>query len=376
MERRSVYLLLLLAGIAAALIVNDARGKPLWQGSRYTSADRDRAVRRGLLYIHRVATNPGTFQEWGTDLIWAFQNIQSTIADRELSELAWRMGHERAQEWRRLHSKISDNADADTVYDLANGSYTAELLGVPDPAMREALRKAAARFSATDFLLFDPAREGPPSDVPEECRRCGHQNARGVQTCAKCGAPLRMRTRYGLYTDALIATFGGDGYGVTLGSSYADVLRWFPSLHSYPIRGSVKEGEYYDAVYCVTHLIYTYNGYNLKRLSPACFPEEYAYLRENLTQAVRDHDAETLGEYMDTLQAFGMTFSDPLLQQGANYLLSVQNPDGSWGDPSEKDVYSRYHTTWTSLGGLQSFRWKEVLPCPAVAGNSAVRIVR
>ena len=366
MERRHVYLLLLLAGIAAILLAYDARPTPLWRGSRYTTADRDRAVRRGLFFIYSVAKDPKVFAEWGSDLIWAFQNIQSSTADRELSELAWRMGHERAQAWRRLYSKVPADPDADDVYDLANGSYTAELLGVPDPALHEALRKATARFTNADYLYFDPARESPPADIPERCARCGRQNARGALTCSKCGAKLKMRTRYGLFTDALISTFGGDAYGVSVGGPYKDVLRWLPTMRPYPARGTVSDRDYYDAVYCVTHIVYTYNGYNLKRVSPACFPQEYRYLKDNLTQAIRDRDAETLGEYMDTLQAFGMTYADPLLQQGADYLLSVQNPDGSWGDPHEKDIYGRYHTTWTSLGGLQTFRWTEVLPCPAL----------
>ena len=365
MERRHVYLLLVVAAIAAILVAVDARGKPLWPGSRYTTADRDRAVRRGLFFIYSVAKDPESFREWGSDLIWAFQNIQSSTANRDLSDLAWRMGHERAQAWRRLYPKVPADADSDEVADLANGSYTAELLGVPDPALHEALRKATARFSNTDYLFFDPAREGPPSDVPEQCKRCNHQNVRGVHACSKCGAPLRMRTRYALFTDALITTFGGDGYGVSVGGPYRDVLRWLPTMRPYPARGSVSEREYYDAVYCVTHIIYTYNSYNLKRVSPSCFPQEYAYLKDNLIQSIRDHDAETLGEYMDTLQAFGMTYADPLLQKGVSYLLSVQNPDGSWGDPHDSDVYDRYHTTWTSLGGLQTFRWTEVLPCPA-----------
>ncbi|HTT61831.1 MAG TPA: zinc-ribbon domain-containing protein [Bryobacteraceae bacterium] len=365
MRPRYLYLLLPLVGIVATLIAAyQGRSTPLWPGSRYTTADRDRAVRRGLFFIYTVASDPKTFGQWGSDLIWAFYNIQSTTADRELSDLAWRMGHERAREWRRLYPKVPADANADEVAELANGSYTAELLGVPDPAMREALRKATTRFTAADYLFFDPAREAPPEDIPELCSKCGHQNDRGAQTCSRCGTKLKMRTRYGLLTDALIATFGGDGYGVSVGGPYKNALRWLPALRPYPSRGSVPDRIYYDAVYCVTHVVYTYNSYNQKRLSPACFPQEYAYLKDNLIQSIRDRDAETLGEYMDTLQAFGMTFSDPLLEQGADYLLSSQNPDGSWGDPREPDIYGRYHTTWTSLGGLQSFRWTEVLPCP------------
>ncbi|HEV3331597.1 MAG TPA: hypothetical protein VG096_11480 [Bryobacteraceae bacterium] len=348
-------------GLAAAY---DARGTPLWPGSRYTTADRDRAVRRGLFYIYSVAADPNYFRDWGADLMWAFHNIESTSGNRELSELAWRMGHERAREWRRLYPKVPPNASSDEIADLVYGSYTADLLGVPEPAMHEALRRAAARFTPADYLYFDPGREPPPADMPHECPRCGRQNARGVRQCPRCGTELTMRTRYGIFTDALIDTFSGDKYGIPVGGRYADVLRWVPSMRPYPARRTVSDEEYYDAVYSVTHLVYTYNNYNQNLLSPGCFPQEFAYLKANLTEAIRDRDEETLGEYMDSLQAFGMTFADPLLQKGVDYLLSRQNPDGSWGDPHYPEIYGRYHTTWTSLGGLQSFRWTRVLGCP------------
>jgi hypothetical protein len=351
---------------AVAVAIVDGRGTPLWPGSRYTTADRDRAVRSGLYYVYSVATTPSVFGEWGGDLLWAFHNVHSTSGNRELSDLAWRMGHERAREWRRLYPKVPAQPGVGDIAELVNGSYTAELLGVPDPAMREALGRAAARFTPADFLYFDPARDAPPADMPARCPRCGRQNERGVHTCTKCGAALSMRPRYDLFTDAMIMTFGGDGYGVPIGGRYADVLRWLPTMRPYPARSSISEDEYYEVLNSVTHVVYTVNSYNLYRIQPACFPQEFAFLKANLPVAIQEHDPETLGEYMDTLQAFGMTFSDPLLQKGVDYLLSVQNPDGSWGDLHDPDIYNRYHATWTSLGGLQSFRWRRVLPCPAV----------
>jgi len=136
-------------------------------------------------------------------------------------------------------------------------------------------------------------------------------------------------------------------------------------MHPYPDRRTAKPQEFWDAVYNVTHVVYTYNGYNQNRVSPGCFPEEFEYLKSNLPEALRDHDPETLGEYMDSLRAFGLTYSDPLIQQGMDYLLSVQNADGSWGDPRHQDGYDRYHSTWTGIGGIQDFQWTRVLPCPA-----------
>lgn len=53
-----------------------------------------------------------------------------------------------------------------------------------------------------------------------------------------------------------------------------------------------------------------------------------------------------------------MTNDDPEIRAGTEYLLSHQNPDGSWGDPTDKDVYARYHPTWTALDGLSDYAWR------------------
>jgi hypothetical protein len=74
-----------------------------------------------------------------------------------------------------------------------------------------------------------------------------------------------------------------------------------------------------------------------------------------------------MGEFLDTLRAFGMTDRDPEIQQGVQFLLSTQNPDGSWGDPRGKDIYNRYHSTWTAVDGLLDYRFKPARACPVGA---------
>ena len=41
-----------------------------------------------------------------------------------------------------------------------------------------------------------------------------------------------------------------------------------------------------------------------------------------------------------------------------DWLLDHQYPDGSWGDPKSNDVYDRYHSTWTGVGGLMRYAWR------------------
>ena len=358
---------LALAALAAVLVVtaNPMRGgTPLWKGARHTSEERDRAVRRGLVFIYNsVARNPENFKQWGHDLLSAFYNIAVTSADPELRRMAREMGHERALEWRRLHPEVPANADSGDVLDLVFGLDAAERLGVPHPVLRAQLRQAAARYSVIDYLLFDPAVEPPPSDIPEECAKCGLQNDRGATVCRRCRTPLKMRERYDLLQDALIQTYTGDRAGITLGAHYVDVLQWLPAMRPYPEK-SAGWHTYYAGVYSATHIVYTYNDYSQYRLSPSCFPQEFAHLKNNLQEAEATDDPETMGEFLDTLRAFGLDYGSELLRVGVDYLLRSQNPDGSWGDVRDKDAYARYHPTWTAVDGLRDYRWGRVLPCP------------
>lgn len=366
---RSILAAAAVAALAAALVIGSAPGggTPLWPGARYTRQQRDQAVQRGLNFIYdSIALNPGHFREYGHDLLSAFYNIAVTSENIELRRMAWNMGHERALEYRRLHSSVPANVEAGEFTDLVFGDDAAARLGAPDPRMHTALREAAARFSVFDYLYFDPVKEPPPSDLPKACRKCDHQNRRGATVCERCGEPLTMRNRYDIYQDALINTYTGDRDGITLGAHYVDVLHWLPALRPYPPKtGKDGNADYYAGVYTVTHLVYTYNDYSQFRLSPACFPEEFEHLKANLREAVADHDPETMGEYLDSLRSFGLTFADQLIRAGFDYLLSVQNRDGSWGDVKDPDPYGRYHPTWTSIDGLRDYRWTRVVPCPS-----------
>src|SRR5579872_7087470 len=200
------------AGVALAtafvLIAGTASsGTPLWPGARFSVADRDRAQRRGLFFLYTTARQPDVLRDWGHDLLSAFANIAATNADREISDLALRMGRERALAWRRLHPRIPVDADADDIANLVYGSDAADQLGVPDAHLQDALRRAASRFSARDYLGFDPTREPPP-----------------------------LKDRYDVFQDALIAAYTFDRYGIPIGAHYRDVLRWLPAMHPYPPR--------------------------------------------------------------------------------------------------------------------------------------------
>jgi hypothetical protein len=334
------------------------RGVPLWAGSRFTALDRTRALERGLKFIYRTSLGRQNFAEYGSDYLWCFYTLSSAVRDERLGRMARRMGVERARHWRRLHPSVPLYADAGIISDLAFGSDAADSLGVRDDRLKEQIGRAAPRFTARDYLLFDPLTEAPPVDVPEECEYDGANNARGSKTCHVCHRPLTMRSRYSVWYDALVMAYSGDRFGVKLGAHYADVLGLLPSLRPYPGYDGGENPDFYDAVYAVTHIVYTLNNYSQYRLSPKLLPQEYEFLKENLRKAIAEGDADMLGEFMDTLRAFGLTSDDALIRAGMEYYLSHQNADGSWGDVNAKDIYERYHPTWNAVAGLSEYKWR------------------
>jgi len=329
--------------------------KPLWPGSRYTDQDRDRAAERGLQFVAKIAADPVNFREWGHDLLWCFYSIGATAKNPKLRAMARAIGVERARQWRRDNPDPPGD-DPGELSDFVFGADTAPRLGVPDNGLRERVRQAAARYTAVDFLDFDPVKEPPPSDLPRECPRCQYQNRRGVSKCEKCNSELTFHSRYEVWRDALIATYTGDVYGVKLGASYDDVLRWITVMRPYPTVEQVGFRESGHVVYAITHVVYTLNDYGRYRLSPAWLPEEFEYLKTYLGEAAKQNDSEMLGEFMDTLRAFGLSEKDSLIRAGVEYQLAHQNPDDSWGDMQD-NIYSRYHSTWTAVDGLREYRF-------------------
>jgi hypothetical protein len=320
-------------------------------------AQRQQAIRLGLEFIYRTACEPKNFEAYGFDYLGCFHGIASTSKDKALRDTALRMGRERARCWRRNNPVIPPHADADAISYLVHGSAAADKLGVPGKRLKKQIHKVAARFTVLDYLCFDPKHEPPPTDVPDECE-CGIYNTRGCKVCSKCKGRLSMLSSYAVWLDALIRTYIGERYGSKLGASFADVIKWLPAMRPYP---GYEDGENPDfdwAIYAVTHVVYTLNDYSVYRLSKSWLPHEYAFLKRNLKQAITMEDPETTGEFLDSLQSFGLSENHTLIRTGMDYLLATQNPDGSWGDTETDDIYQRYHPTWTAIDGLREYAWQ------------------
>ena len=169
---------------------------------------------------------------------------------------------------------------------------------------------------------------------------------------------MEIYSRYRVWMGALAGTYVSERCGILLGARYSDVLKWLPAMRPYPVGADEDIELVRDAVYAVTHVVYTLNDYGTYRLRPGWLPQEFAFLKANVAAACERKDPELLGELLDSLKAFGLRDSHPLIIRGTKYLLEEQNEDGSWGDPDEDSIRRRCHTTWTAIDGLRGYAWR------------------
>ena len=318
---------------------------------------RDRAIERGLDFIYRFGSNPERFANYGSFLICCFALVGATSRNPQLR----RLGRERAKQllrrWSCVHPSLPTAATPDLLLEFVLVRYAQSRLGGRDRAGALQIKAVARRFSAADLLGFDPGHEPPPDDLPYPCD-CGFQNPRGRKACKQCRRRLRIQSRYRVWMEALANTYVAERCGVLFGARYAEVLKWLPFMRPYPVADEHDEVVVRDAIYAVTHIIYTLNDYNTYRLLPRWLPQEFAYLKANVAAACAQHDPELLGELLDSLKALGLPARHPLIQRGTRYLLTEQNKDGSWGDPEEENLRTRCHTTWTAIDGLRACAWR------------------
>jgi hypothetical protein len=302
--------------------------------SRYNDAVRERAIERGIDALGEIARDPRYSAEYGTDLLWCLYSFSEVARDAGVREKTGEMAHELAAQWMKSHASLPENAGPDDLVDYATGIYAAAHLGFQTGAIRKQMKKRAAEIPVTKYYGFDPRYEPPPEGA----------------------------NRYDVWCDALITAQAGEIAGVKLGAAFAEVIRWLPRMRPYP--DPKKDPRFYPVLYSITHAIYTINNYSVYAVERECLRPEFDYLRANVQEAIERNDPETMGEFLDTLRAFGMTDRDPEIRRGVAFLLATQNEDGTWGNPKDPDVYNRYHSTWTALDGLIEYRFKPARACP------------
>jgi hypothetical protein len=322
----------------------------------FTAGERYRAIVRGMDFICGIASRR-SLRIHGHDLITCFPLIAFTSLDPTLRRMARECGRNLVLRRQAVCRELPARARPNVLMKSVIVGCAEESFGLPNEGLKQRIRQRARRYSAQDLLGFEPAKEPPPDDQPEDCA-CGRENPRGRKTCRKCRRRLTIMSRYRMWMRALSITFWGERYGVVLGAKYPEVLQWLPEMRPYPGRRKQTHSHFSDTVYAVTHVVYTLNGYGRYNLSPRWLPHEFAFLKENIKEALHLEDPDMVGEFLDSLKSFGLSQAHPIIRLGTNYLISAQNPDGSWGDPDSEDILSRYHATWAAIDGLRDYAWR------------------
>ena len=325
--------------------------------AREQIVSRETSIKRGLDFIYRVASTTDCFDSYGCLLICCFALVGATSRDARLRQLARSRAQKLAQRWGRAHPRVPPEASPDLVLDFVLVRYALSRIGLRDVVLNAQMRTAAKRFSAQDLLGFNPVTEPPANDLSYECD-CGLKNQRGRTFCKQCRRRLEIQSRYRVWMRALASTYVSGRCGILFGASYLDVLKWLPTMRPYPVGAGENVEFLRDAIYAVTHIVYTLNDYGTYRLRPGWLPQEFAFLRANVASTCERKDPEVLGELLDSLKAFGLPASHPLIMRGTRYLLTEQNEDGSWGDAHEENIRTRCHTTWTAIDGLRTYAWR------------------
>jgi hypothetical protein len=320
-------------------------------------ASSETSIKRGLDFIYHLARTRDAFDTYGSLLVCCFALIGATSRDARLRQLARSRAQKLAHRWGRVHPRVPPDASTDLVLNFVLVRYALSRLGFRDAALNAQIRSAVKRFSVDDLLGFNPANEPPADDLSYRCD-CGLKNQRGRTFCKRCRKRLEIQSRYRVWMDALIRTYVSERSGVHFGARYADVLKWLPAMRPYPVSTHENVEFLREAIYAVTHIVYTLNDYSTYRLRPGWLPREFAFLKANVAGVCERKDPEILGELLDSLKAFGLSASHPLIMRGTRYLLAEQNEDGSWGDPNEDNIRTRCHTTWTAIDGLRTYAWR------------------
>ena len=84
---------------------------------------------------------------------------------------------------------------------------------------------------------------------------------------------------------------------------------------------------------------------------------EHQFLRGNVRLHKTNEDVHLVAESLECMRILGDTDADPLVQECSEWLMSMQNTDGSW-DPEEETPFNKFHATMCAIQGLMVHkRW-------------------
>jgi asparagine N-glycosylation enzyme membrane subunit Stt3 len=133
-------------------------------------------------------------------------------------------------------------------------------------------------------------------------------------------------------TEKLIAAYQLKYLDIYLNNFYADVVS---EIRSSTVPQDPQSKEYYEYLFAITHIALTESGYLNKYLNPDDYPIEVKALNSSLDELIKldtinEYQTDIISEVLFSLQIFNIKSNEKtnvLFQK----LMTIQNPDGSWG---------------------------------------------
>jgi hypothetical protein len=215
---------------------------------------------------------------------------------------------------------------------------------------------ASGRADASDDCPIDDA--GALLAVPETCD-CGTDNPPRTRVCRKrnCRRALRHMSRCRAWCMTLTDGYCRARLGLDFDQRFARALAAIAQVRPYALRRNQLVGDFYDAAYAVSHVVYSLNDFGRFTLRREWLPWEHAFLAGRVGTAIDLEDPDLVGEFVDALRAFHEESDRPALKPGFGFLLDTQRADGSWAARTLNQPYADFHVVWAALDGIREFRW-------------------
>jgi len=315
----------------------------------------NRCVERGLDFIESFASERKNLDSFAADIIFLFHHISETTDIPKIRQSALQKGKRAAECWRKIQRVPRKS------YQLICtliAEQAASDLGCRDELFRQRLHRKLSEQVIMDVLGFDPRLEPPPQDLTDDCKHCGVINQRGRYFCQNCRKKLEIISKYDVWLNALVVTHHLKVNNLLGKELYAETIKWMTKMRPYPKANPMINNEAWEAVYAVTHVIFTLNDYGQKKLSQCGLEAESYYLKKALAPTLQGKDCDLLGECVESLIALGLSRNGRVLKSAVHYLENSQNPDGSWG-ALDIGPHQRMHTTWTAMDAIRSYARKK-----------------
>lgn len=279
------------------------------------------AVWAAYTWMVRQSGRQEVVAEYGTDFMEFYYELSTSARDPRLREAARLQGRTATLRYLRIMGPASNPTEA---LDLISAASLSEEFGIRSPLLARLAHQAGTGFDFEDLYSVHPGVTIEDPDVICDAIICLHFARRADLT---------------------------DG----------EALQWAISLARTHVYGDPRQMEPDDVIdqdNLVTHVVYVLSDYGRLSLAGCALTREREYMIAQLPRVVRQGDVELTSEFVDSLRILGVGDEHRAVSAARSWLLTVQNPDGSFGDPGAEDFYDRYHSTWTALNALRDFRFQ------------------